>query len=294
MKQLSVKTFAFSGKRHLVASSLAASLMCASANAAVLATYSVSGGSLTASGVNSIITTTPITNTGVAGGFGVSSGNSQILLRASDTGANTLANAVTEGDFVQFTITPTGANVVSLTSVSLDHFGSVNANAGAYSSSFSVFASIAGIPTFTAGNELGTSTVSVANSGSGTPGEACGGRFIHLGCCFPEPYQREYGDLPDLRIRQREQHGSDQPLQRRQDQRESRSRAFHRPSGRTRRAGASPPQTRVDSASGFPRMPVYHRHPFFVFCLLENPLYSLPVPGIFRHRRPEHRFHPRG
>lgn len=159
-------------------------LLASSANAALLATYSVSGGSLAASGVNSIITATNITNTGVTGGFGVSNGSSTLFLRASETGGNTLTNAISENDYVQFTVTPTGSNLVSLSSVSLDHLGSVNNNVGAFNSSLSVFASIAGVPTFSSGNELGTSTVPVADSSTGGAVLLSNDATFNLGASF--------------------------------------------------------------------------------------------------------------
>ena len=170
--------------KNLIASSILTASMLAGADAAVLATYTISGGALAASGVDPIITATDITNTGISGSFAVSSPSSTIFLRADSTGANTLSNSITEGDYVQLTITPTGTNVVSLTSLSLDHLGSVNANVGSFSSSLSVFASIAGSPAFTAGNELGTSTGSVPNNNGGTVVTLANDFSFNLGGAF--------------------------------------------------------------------------------------------------------------
>ena len=135
-----------------------------SSSGATLATYSIAGGSLTSVNDPSV-TTTAISNTS-ASGFGASSGSSTLFLRA-DVSNSTLALAITNNDYIQFTLIPTVGNLIDLQSISFDHRAS-NTFATSFTSNLSVFAfRNTPAPAPAAGGEVGTSSLSAPfSSGS--------------------------------------------------------------------------------------------------------------------------------
>jgi len=135
-----------------------------SASGATLATYSIASGSVTSVNDPSV-TTTAISNTS-ANGFGASSGSSTLFLRA-DASNSTLALAISNNDYIQFTLTPTVGNVIELNSISFDHRASNNV-ATSFTSNLSVFAfRNTPAPAPVAGGEFGTSSLSAPGSGGG-------------------------------------------------------------------------------------------------------------------------------
>lgn len=102
------------------------------------------------------------------GNFNISTSSGTAFLRASDS-ESTLAAAIANPDYIQFTITPATGQIVNLDSIVFDHEAS-NDQSTAFTSNLSLFASVDGFATTpAAGDALGTSTADIGASIGGNP-----------------------------------------------------------------------------------------------------------------------------